>query len=311
MARILTPVELPDAAKLLLDGALVAFPTETVYGLGARADDDQAVAAIYQAKGRPSFNPLIVHVPDRAAAEEIAQFDEVADRLSAVFWPGSLTLVLPLRQDAEISPLVLAGHDTVAIRCPALPLARDLLELAGVPIAAPSANISGTISPTRADHVEVGLGDRVAAILDGGPAQVGIESTILSTEPLALLRPGGVPREILEKALGQPVPVAVTKGAPNAPGQLASHYAPKAALRLNAETRDDGELLLGFGKVEDADRNLSPAGEVVEAAANLFAMLRELDQMAAGRPIAVSPLPDHGLGFAINDRLARAAAPRD
>jgi L-threonylcarbamoyladenylate synthase len=269
------------------------------------------VALIYQAKGRPSFNPLIVHVPDPATAERIARFDDRARAVAAAFWPGPLTLVLPLRPDAGISPLVTAGLPTVAIRIPAHPLARALLRAAAVPVAAPSANPSGRVSPTRAVHVLEGLSGRIAAVLDGGACAVGVESTILGLDGQpALLRPGGIPVEALEAALGTRLITGGSATKPNAPGQLASHYAPGAAVRLNATAVEQGEVLVGFGPVKGT-LDLSESGDLVEAAANLFHILREADRLAGlGGRIAFAPIPDHGLGRAINDRLGRAAAPR-
>lgn len=299
------------AAELLREGKLVAFPTETVYGLGGDASDDRAVAMIFDAKGRPRFNPLIVHVPGLAEAERYAHFDARARAVAEAFWPGPLTLVLPLREGSGLSPLVTAGHDTVAIRVPAHPLARALLRAADRPIAAPSANPSGRVSPTRAAHVTDGLSGRIAAVVDGGACAVGVESTILGLagEP-RLLRPGGIPAEALEEALGGPLAIGGSAEKPNAPGQLASHYAPGAAVRLNARAAETGEILVGFGPVK-GDLSLSPSGDLVEAAANLFHILREADLLAGpdGR-IAFAPIPGHGLGRAINDRLTRAAAPR-
>lgn len=296
------------AAALLREGALVAFPTETVYGLGADARDDRAVARIFEAKGRPRFNPLIVHVADVAAARRIAAFGSEAERLAAAFWPGPLTLVLPLLRAAGISPLVTAGLETIALRVPAHPLARQLLIAFGGPVAAPSANPSGRVSPTRAEHVVDGLSGRIAAVLDGGPCTVGVESTILGLAGRpALLRPGGLPQEALESCLGHPLDTGGNAVKPTAPGQLASHYAPAVAVRLDAAAPRRGEVYLGFGPVP-SDLNLSPSGDLVEAAANLFHYLRRLDE--TGRPIAVAPIPEKGLGRAINDRLRRAAAPR-
>ncbi len=294
------------AAAALAAGLLVAFPTETVYGLGADARNGRAVAALYAAKGRPSFNPLIVHVADLAQARALAEFDQDALRLAEAFWPGPLTLVLPLRPDAGLSDLVTAGLSGVGLRLPAHPLAVRLLAAAGVPVAAPSANPSGRISPTTADHVLDGLDGRIAAVLDGGACPVGVESTIVATGAAPrLLRPGGLPVEAIEACLG--VPLEGPGIGIEAPGQMASHYAPRAAVRLNASAARGDELMLGFGGVE-GDLNLSAAGDLAEAAAGLFAALRTLDQ--SGRPIAVAPIPEHGLGRAINDRLRRAAAPR-
>lgn len=297
------------AAQLLRDGRLVAFPTETVYGLGADARNDTSVAKIFQAKGRPRFNPLIIHVSSLETAMTIARFGKAAERLASAFWPGPLTLVLPLRPSAGISPLVSAGLETVAIRVPAHPLAQALLQRFDGPVAAPSANRSGKISPTNAAHVTQGLSGRIAAVLDGGPCDVGVESTIVGFMPdPVLLRPGGLPTEAIQACLGTTLGTASDSAVPTSPGQLASHYAPDALIRLNVRTPEPGEVLLGFGQVE-CELNLSPASDMVEAAANLFHHLRLLDASNAQR-IAVSPIPDHGLGRAINDRLQRAAAPR-
>ncbi|MEO0864232.1 MAG: L-threonylcarbamoyladenylate synthase [Pseudomonadota bacterium] len=292
------------AADLLSSGALVAFPTETVYGLGADARNGNAVAQVYDAKGRPAFNPLIVHVADLEAAQRIGRFDDAALKLASAFWPGPLTLVVPLADGHGLSPLVTAGLDTVAVRVPAHPVARDLLARVAVPVAAPSANLSGRISPTTADHVLSGLDGRIAAVLDAGPCTVGLESTIVGTAPLVLLRAGGVPVEDIAAITG---PLAEPDNRITAPGQLASHYAPHAVVRLNANSAQPGEVLLGFGPMQ-SDLNLSIAGDMVEAAANLFGHLHRLD--ATRRPIAVAPIPNCGLGRAINDRLRRAAAPR-
>jgi L-threonylcarbamoyladenylate synthase len=313
MTQTLAPDDtgIAEAARLLAAGELVAFPTETVYGLGGDARDGWAVAKIYAAKGRPSFNPLIVHLPDLAAVEKIAEVGPKARMLAQAFWPGPLTLVLPLREGAGISPLVTAGLDTVAVRVPAHPLAQKLLRAFGGPLAAPSANPSGRVSPTRAEHVLEGLTGRIAAVLDGGACAVGLESTIVVADPEpVLLRPGGVPVEILEAALGEPLALGGDAGKPTSPGQLASHYAPDAALRLRATDARDGEVLVGFGPVKGA-LSLSETGDLVEAAAQLFQMLREADRRAGPRGrIAFAPVPETGLGRAINDRLRRAAAPR-
>lgn len=304
------------AAALLRAGRLVAFPTETVYGLGADARNAVAVAGIFAAKGRPRFNPLIVHVADAAAARAIAVFDHRAERLASAFWPGALTLVLPLRGGSGIADLVTAGGASVAVRVPDHPVAQALLAAFGGPLAAPSANPSGRVSPTTAAHVLDGLAGRIAAVLDGGPCPVGLESTILGlTGPEArLLRPGGLPAEAIEAALGVPVAPPEAGATPEAPGMLASHYAPEIALRLDAATPRPGEVWLGFGPAAaGADINLSPSGDMTEAAARFFAALREADALAHARgaaTVAVSPIPHHGLGRAINDRLARAAAPR-
>lgn len=314
-----TQLILPDDAGLdrasdwLSRGELVALPTETVYGLAGDARNPIAVARIYQAKGRPSFNPLIVHLPDLEAAQRIAEFDQQALLLAQRFWPGALTLVLPLREGSGIASLVTAGLSTVAIRIPAHPAAQALLRRFGGPLAAPSANPSGRISPTTAAHVADpinGLGGRIAAVLDAGACPVGVESTIIGWvdgQP-ALLRPGGIATEAIQQALGQPViRPAINPDAPSAPGQLTSHYAPRAGVRLNAMAAQGEELLIGFGPIA-GEMTLSASGDPTEAAANLFDLLHRADQ--AGRPIAVAPVPDAGLGAAINDRLSRAAAPR-
>jgi len=307
-----TPEGLTEAARLLAAGELVAFATETVYGLGGDARSDIACARIFEAKGRPQFNPLIVHVPDLAAARVFAEVGEKAERLAAAFWPGPLTLVLPLREGSGLSPLVTAGLGTVAVRVPAHPLAQALLRAFGGPLAAPSANPSGKVSPTRAVHVMAGLAGRIAAVVDGGDCAVGVESTILGLagEP-TLLRPGGLPVEALEACLGAPLATGGDAAKPSAPGQLASHYAPGAALRLEVTEPEPGEVWIGFGPCAGAALALSETGDLVEAAANLFHLLREADALAGpdGR-VAVAPVPERGLGRAINDRLRRAAAPR-
>ncbi|MEM1237769.1 MAG: L-threonylcarbamoyladenylate synthase [Pseudomonadota bacterium] len=295
-----------EAAALLASGELVAFPTETVYGLGADATEAQAVAAIYEAKGRPSFNPLIVHVASFDAAREFADFPNWAETLAATFWPGALTLVVP--SNGILPDIVSAGLPQIAIRVPGHPLAIALLEAAGKPLAAPSANPSGRVSPTTAAHVTDGLDGCIAAVLDGGATPVGVESTIIGGPEPTLLRPGGIPSEAIEAALGMPLQAAPKSATPTSPGQLDSHYAPEAAVRLNAREARAGEVHLGFGAI-GGDMTLSAAGDPREAAANLFAALRSMD--ADGRPIAVAPIPETGLGAAINDRLRRAAAPRD
>ena len=301
------------AAALLRAGRLVAFPTETVYGIGGDATNDHAVAAIFAAKSRPRFNPLIVHIRDLAEAERLAVFNSPARHAAARFWPGPLTLVLPRQPSAGVSLLASAGLDTVAVRVPAHPVAQALLREAGRPIAAPSANRSGRVSPTEAVHVAEDLGDDVAMILDGGPTPLGLESTVmdLSGEAPALLRPGAVTLEALTELLG---PIALPgSGLPKSPGMLASHYAPQLPVRVAATEARPGEALLAFGP--DAPSGfaevlwLSRSGDLAEAAANLFAMLRQLDRPAF-TGIAVMPIPEHGLGRTINDRLRRAAAPR-
>ena len=313
------------AAERLRSGGLVAFPTETVYGLGADATDDRAVARIFAAKGRPRFNPLIVHAPDLAAHRAWAVFDDRALRLADAFWPGALTLVLPRAPDAPVSRLVSAGLDTVAVRAPDHPVAQALMRAAGCPVAAPSANRFGTLSPTEARHVAASLGDAVDLVLDGGPCPGGLESTVLSLtgETPVLLRPGLVTRVPIQEIIGpvqaaDPAALGTSPGAPlESPGMLAAHYAPRARLRLDAgDALEEGEALLAFGDAPVAGpagtagyaavRNLSPAGDLTEAAANLFRMLHELDALNPAA-IAVSAIPDDGLGAAINDRLRRAA----
>ena len=311
------PQGVAQAARLLAAGETVAIPTETVYGLAADATNGDAVARIYAAKGRPAFNPLIVHVAGMDAARAIGHFDGPALALAQAFWPGALTLVVPVAPGAGIASLVTAGLDTVAIRMPAHPLARQLLTELGRPVAAPSANPSGRISPTSADHVldpDDGLGGRIAAVLDGGACPVGVESTIIGWRDgaAALLRPGGIPAEAIEAALGgvpllRPDMQAASAGdAPDAPGQLLSHYAPRVPVRLNAVTAGPDETHVGFAT--PGPFSLTETGDLVQAASRLFEVLRRADRL--GRPIAVAPIPDHGLGVAINDRLRRAAAPR-
>ncbi|HYD15616.1 MAG TPA: L-threonylcarbamoyladenylate synthase [Hyphomicrobium sp.] len=315
--RIADQTAIDEAGRLLREGALVAFPTETVYGLGADATNGRAVAGIFDAKGRPRFNPLIVHVPDLAHAEEIAVLSPAARKLAEAFWPGPLTLVLERRAEAGVSDLVSAGLDTLAVRVPAHPIAQKLLVAAGRPLAAPSANRSGRVSPTTAEHVHEDLDGRLAMILDGGSTQHGLESTVLdaSGDGVVLLRPGAVPRDAIENVLGQTLATGPESDDlhPTSPGQLASHYAPNAAMRLNARDVKPGEALLAFGRDTPSTTgpsiNLSATGDLVEAAAALFASLRALDRAGAAT-IAVMPIPDQGLGEAINDRLRRAAAPR-
>jgi L-threonylcarbamoyladenylate synthase len=305
-----SPDGLERAAAILRAGGLVAFPTETVYGLGGDARSDLAVAGIFGAKGRPRFNPLIVHVRDEAAARAIGVFNARAGALAAAFWPGPLTLVMAVRPDAGLSALVTAGLATVAIRVPAHPVAQGVLRAFGGPLAAPSANPSGRVSPTRAAHVLEGLNGRIAAVVDGGACAVGVESTIVGLDgPARLLRPGGVPAELIEAVLGAPLKAAGR--AISAPGQLASHYAPVAAVRLDVTEPAPGELWVGFGPGTGGALTLSASGDLVEAAAALFHRLREADALAGpGGRIAFAPVPDADLGRAINDRLRRAAAPR-
>jgi L-threonylcarbamoyladenylate synthase len=296
-----------EAARMIAEGRCVAVPTETVYGLAADATDSHAVAGIYATKGRPSFNPLIVHVLDLEEAERIARFDDAARALAATFWPGPLTMVLPVRADSGIASLVTAGLDTIAIRVPAHRAMRALLAACGKPLAAPSANASGGISPTRAEHVVGSLGDRVPLVIDDGATPGGIESTIVrGTE---ILRPGPLTQEQLFPGIAAtPAEQPVAEAKVIAPGQLASHYAPSKPVRLNATEAREGEWLIGFGAVA-GDDSLSPSGDLTEAAANLFDALHRADA-AAAKAIAVAPIPNSGIGVAINDRLARAAYPR-
>ena len=318
-------VAVASAARSLREGGLVAFPTETVYGLGADATNPAAIARLYQAKGRPAFNPLIAHVGDLAAAREIGRFDAAALRLAEAFWPGPLTLVLPKTGHCAVADLATAGLDTVAIRIPAHPVARDILRIFGRPVVAPSANLSGHVSPTTAAHVQSDLEGRIDLIVDGGAVAVGVESTIVGIfdQPM-LLRPGGLPRADIERLLGrallQPPEDAESESdnaQPLAPGMLASHYAPRTRVRLGAMRVEPGEALLAFGSdaVSGIDAaawvmNLSARGDLAEAAANLFGYLRALDTRAA-HTIAVMPVPNDGLGEAINDRLRRAAVGRE
>ena len=308
-----------DAARCLQDGGLVAFPTETVYGLGADASNAAAIARLYEAKGRPAFNPLIAHVGDLAAAQKIARFDVQAILLANAFWPGPLTLVLAKSPGCEVADLATAGLDTIAVRVPAHRIAREILRAFGGPVVAPSANLSGHVSPTTAAHVSSDLGGRIDLIIDGGAVEVGVESTIVGCfEAPMLLRPGGVPRGEIERVLGRtlmqlPDDPDNDSDQPLAPGMLASHYAPRTPVRLNADRIEAGEALLAFGpdvvsgfEAASDVMNLSARGDLNEAAANLFGYLRALDARAA-RAIAVMPVPHHGLGEAINDRLRRAA----
>ena len=297
------------AAQLIGEGQPVAIPTETVYGLAADATSGEAVARIYAAKGRPAFNPLIVHVATIADARRIASLDATAEALAARFWPGPLTMVLPLALGSPVAPLVTAGLGTVALRMPAHPAMRDLLHACGVPLAAPSANASGTMSPTRAEHVLRSLAGRIPLVIDAGATEMGLESTIVAVEPgrLRLLRPGPIHSEALGAASGLPVLTGAGDRI-EAPGQLASHYAPAKPLRLNAAEAREGEWLIGFGAIA-GHATLSAEGDLIEAAARLFALLHEADAGTA-RAIAVAPVPEAGIGAAINDRLRRAATPR-
>jgi L-threonylcarbamoyladenylate synthase len=312
-----------DAARCLREGGLVAFPTETVYGLGADAANAGAIARLYEAKGRPAFNPLIAHVGDLEAARQIADFDAQAILLAKAFWPGPLTLVLPKAPGCAVAELATAGLDTIAVRVPSHPVARQILRAFGGPVVAPSANLSGHVSPTTAAHVQNDLEGRIDLIVDGGAVEVGVESTIVGCfDTPMLLRPGGVPRGEIERVLGRtllqpPDDTDSDSGQPLAPGMLASHYAPRTPVRLNAERLETGEALLAFGPraISGVDAtsdvmNLSPRGDLNEAAANLFGYLRTLDARGL-RAIAVMPVPHHGLGEAINDRLRRAAVGRE
>lgn len=294
------------ATQLLMAGQIVAIPTETVYGLAADAQNVEAVARIYAAKGRPDFNPLIVHVRDQKAAEKLGMFNATAQALAEAFWPGPLTLVLPLQPDAPIARAVTAGLPTIAIRCPAHPVMQALLLKSGLSLAAPSANPSGSISPTRADHVLKGLGGAVPMILDGGSCSGGLESTIVAVreDGWQILRPGPVTSEDIENVIGY-APLAATKGFIEAPGQMASHYAPSKPVRLNVIASEPDVYLIGFGAIA-GDDNLSSTGDLAQAAAHLFAALHRADASAAVA-IAVAPIPHEGIGTAINDRLARAA----
>ena len=305
------PKSVADAAALLRAGKLCAFPTETVYGLGADATDADAVLSIYETKGRPRFNPLIIHCADLAMASMLADFSPLAARLTS-FWPGSLTLVLPAKPGNGLADVATSGLDSVAIRIPDHPIALQLIAAVGRPLAAPSANPSGRLSPTTAEQVRRGFAGKVP-VLDGGPCRAGVESTIIRVEGerLVQLRAGAVARKEIERRLGVAVEVAEKDAAVAAPGMLASHYAPNAQMRLNATPRA-GEAYLAFGTAPQFSgpmRNLSPSGDLHEAARNLFSMLHELDAAGAG-VIAVAPIPETGLGEAINDRLQRAAAPR-
>ncbi len=309
-------VDLARAAARLREGGIVAFPTETVYGLGADATDPQAVARIYAAKGRPSFNPLIAHVASLPQAEAEANFSPLARRLATRFWPGPLTLVLPRKPLGSVCDLACAGLASIGLRIPAHELALDLMRQVGRPLAAPSANRSGKVSPTRAEDVVSDLGEAVDLVLDGGACRVGLESTIISLahEVPTLLRPGGIPRDLIEDVVGTKLAEAgpaESAGAIEAPGMLRSHYAPQANVRLEADAIGTDEVGLDFGAQFRSGRrtDLSPVGDLTEAAANLYAALRRLDGLGAAT-IAVAPIPDNGLGAAINDRLRRAAAPR-
>lgn len=315
---VLDRQEIRRAAEIIRAGGLVAIPTETVYGLAADATNDEAVARIFEVKARPHFNPLIVHVADLAMARRYTKVSPLAERLAAEFWPGPLTLVLKRREVCEISLLASAGLDTLGVRAPRHPLAQAVIAAAGVPLAAPSANPSGAVSPTRAEHVRDGLGDRIEMILDGGPCPVGLESTIVKVEGerAIMLRPGGVSAEAIERVIGRPLDRPGVSVGVEAPGMLASHYAPASPLRLNVEAPYADEVFLAFGpapKNHPHTLQLSEKRDPVEAAANLFAHLRAADALCrecALKGIAVAPIPVDGLGEAINDRLRRAAGPK-
>jgi L-threonylcarbamoyladenylate synthase len=315
-----TAAGIAEAARVLSKGGLVAFPTETVYGLGANAGDARAVARLYEAKERPAFNPLIAHVADFETARAAGQLSEIAVRLAKKFWPGPLTLVVPAAPNCPVCELARAGLDTVALRVPAHPVAQPLLKAVGKPVVAPSANRSGQVSPTRADHVLADLSGRIDMVLDGGPTPLGLESTIIDCtgKRATLLRPGTIAREAIERALGGSLENAPVRAGdqPVSPGRLPSHYATRAPLRLDVTEVKPGEALLAFGptRPKGSERasqilDLSPKGDLIEAAANLFAHLRALDATNSAS-IAVAPIPANGLGEAIRDRLLRAAAPR-
>uniref|UniRef100_A0A2A4Z8Y4 Threonylcarbamoyl-AMP synthase n=1 Tax=OCS116 cluster bacterium TaxID=2030921 RepID=A0A2A4Z8Y4_9PROT len=312
---------LKEAGKAIRRGELVAFPTETVYGLGADATSDKAVAAIYKAKGRPSHNPLIVHITSLEQAQKYGEFDARAKKLAAKFWPGPMSLIVKRTANCPLSEIVSAGGDTVALRMPAHPISRQLLEAANVPVAAPSANLSGGISPTLPEHVKQSLGDKIFMLIDGGACLVGVESSVISVLPnesVKILRPGSIDANDLSKFLGEPIEQSQqSKSADEpliSPGLLSSHYAPNASLRMNIEAPKNNEAYLAFGTVDFSNHtlNLSPTQDLHEAAQNLFAMLHALDAycMENKCTIAVAPIPNHGIGIAINDRLTRAAAPK-
>lgn len=320
MTELVEPTDkgIERAGHVLAGGGLVAFPTETVYGLGGAADNDEAVAGIYEAKGRPQFNPLIVHVLGLEEADRYALFTEMARKLAQAFWPGPLTMVLPRRRDCPLSLLVSAGLETVALRAPAHPIARALIAAAGHPIAAPSANASGTVSATGPDHVLKTLDGRIDMVLDGGACSVGLESTIVDVtgEVPVILRPGGITAEEISTVLGTEVHAHSARKkdetAPMAPGMLTSHYAPSLPVRLNASSPEAGEAYIAFGAdaPSDTTANLSETGDLKQAASRLFSTLHALDRPDLYSGIAVASIPETGLGVAINDRLKRAAAPK-
>ena len=305
--------KIKQAVQILKDGGLVAFPTETVYGLGADATNDTAVASIYAKKGRPSFNPLIAHVDNAQMAARYVKLNDTAKKLMEAFWPGPLTLVLPRKSNCSVSLLASAGLDTLAVRCPKNPIALELIHQFSKPIVAPSANKSGRISPTTVGHIIEDYGDEAPFTLDGGPCQVGVESTVLlcTGERPAVLRYGGLAVEEIEKLIGPVIRPEKDEDAPHSPGQMKSHYAPALPLRMNALAAFDGEALLGFGHAPEAVLNLSETEDLTEAAANLFSMMHQLDNAQKYTGIAVMPVPMEGLGLAINDRLKRASYKRE
>ena len=312
MNNIYTPTQenIKKAAELIKQGGLVSFPTETVYGLGANVYNAQAVASIFEAKGRPHFDPLISHIAEIDFLKEYAATDERVIALAKHFWPGPLTFILRRTDNNPAIDLACSGLNKIAVRMPDNPIALDLIQKSGVPIVAPSANKFKAVSPTTAQHVQESLGDKVGMILDGGPCRVGVESTIIDvTSPqIVLLRAGGTALEDLETFLGEKI--LISDGDPNkpsAPGQLLKHYAPKNSLRINATEKQENEFLIGFGNVDNADLNLSPNGDLKEAAANLFAYMRLADEKCGNKSLAMSPIPQTGLGLAINDRIKRAS----
>ena len=312
MNKLQTDNEIKKAVQILNQGGLVAFPTETVYGLGADATDDTAVASIYEKKGRPSFNPLIAHVDSPKMASKYVKITPMAQKLMDAFWPGPLTLVLKRKPKCTVSLLASAGLDTLAVRCPNNPIALDLIRVFGKPIVAPSANKSGRISPTTPEHIIEDYGTDAPFILNGGACPVGVESTVLlcDDEKVAVLRYGGLAVEDIESLIGPVIRPECDESATHSPGQLKSHYAPHLPLRMNATKAEPGEALLGFGNAPNATLNLSETGDLKQAAANLFSMMHKLDNNKY-TGIAVMPIPMQGLGYAINDRLKRASCPRE
>lgn len=310
--RVADEAGIADAAAHLKNGEVVAFPTETVYGLGADATQDDAVAKVFALKGRPNFNPLIVHVANPGWLSDLVQLDDRVDALTRTFWPGPLTLVLPRRPDSAISTQVSANLNTIAVRQPDHPVAAALLNAVARPLAAPSANLSGHVSPTTAEHVDSDFGSNLDIILDGGPCRAGLESTVLdlTTDTARILRPGVISAGALKTLIGDVEDHGEQNGAVLSPGQLDKHYAPSLPVRLNADVAREGEAFLTFGNAEGATFDLSPAGDLTEAATNLFRALRQLDDPARYTGLAVAPIPNEGIGRAINDRLRRAARGR-